>query len=271
MVAHREVPRGQGAPGADRAGGAGRARLADRAARRRRGPHAHRRPARGAAGGALVDRLPGRLHPRVRRGTLPAKGHGQVDRRRSRRAGHERRDAAHGQRARARARPGPAVLGRAELLPRRHADRRQRRPGRLPRHPGDRADLGRRRTGLGRRAALRRPGQDHQRRAEHQVLRQGQRCTRVTYYNFTSDQFTGFHGIVIPGTPRTGTTSWKACWNRRPRCGPPRSSPTPPAPPSWPSASSGCWAGSSPRAWPTSAAPPCNGPIRPPSTAASTR
>ncbi len=22
----------------------------------------------------------------------------------------------------------------------------------------------------------------------------------VTYYNFTSDQFTGFHGIVIPGT-----------------------------------------------------------------------
>jgi TnpA family transposase len=24
----------------------------------------------------------------------------------------------------------------------------------------------------------------------------------VTYYNFTSDQFTGFHGIVIPGTLR---------------------------------------------------------------------
>lgn len=24
----------------------------------------------------------------------------------------------------------------------------------------------------------------------------------VTYYNFTSDQFTGFHGIVIPGTPK---------------------------------------------------------------------
>jgi TnpA family transposase len=22
----------------------------------------------------------------------------------------------------------------------------------------------------------------------------------VTYYNFSSDQFTGFHGIVIPGT-----------------------------------------------------------------------
>ena len=25
---------------------------------------------------------------------------------------------------------------------------------------------------------------------------------RITYYNFTSDQFTGFHGIVIPGTLR---------------------------------------------------------------------
>lgn len=24
----------------------------------------------------------------------------------------------------------------------------------------------------------------------------------MTYYNFTSDQFTGFHGIVIPGTLR---------------------------------------------------------------------
>ena len=24
----------------------------------------------------------------------------------------------------------------------------------------------------------------------------------ITYYNFTSDQFTGFHGIVIPGTLR---------------------------------------------------------------------
>ena len=24
----------------------------------------------------------------------------------------------------------------------------------------------------------------------------------VTYYNFTSDQFTGFHAIVIPGTLR---------------------------------------------------------------------
>jgi TnpA family transposase len=24
----------------------------------------------------------------------------------------------------------------------------------------------------------------------------------ITYYNFTSDQFTGFHGIAIPGTLR---------------------------------------------------------------------
>ncbi|CAO5235068.1 Tn3 family transposase [Frankia sp. AgKG'84/4] len=30
----------------------------------------------------------------------------------------------------------------------------------------------------------------------------GRGAKGVTYYNFTSDQFTGFHGIVIPGTPR---------------------------------------------------------------------
>jgi TnpA family transposase len=32
--------------------------------------------------------------------------------------------------------------------------------------------------------------------------RQGKSARGVTYYNFTSDQFTGFHGIVIPGTPK---------------------------------------------------------------------
>lgn len=30
----------------------------------------------------------------------------------------------------------------------------------------------------------------------------GKGARGVTYYNFTSDQFTGFHGIVIPGTPK---------------------------------------------------------------------
>jgi TnpA family transposase len=30
----------------------------------------------------------------------------------------------------------------------------------------------------------------------------GKGAKGVTYYNFTSDQFTGFHGIVIPGTPK---------------------------------------------------------------------
>lgn len=32
--------------------------------------------------------------------------------------------------------------------------------------------------------------------------RRGKSARGVTYYNFTSDQFTGFHGIVIPGTPK---------------------------------------------------------------------
>lgn len=30
----------------------------------------------------------------------------------------------------------------------------------------------------------------------------GKGAKGITYYNFTSDQFTGFHGIVIPGTPK---------------------------------------------------------------------
>jgi len=38
----------------------------------------------------------------------------------------------------------------------------------------------------------------------------------VTYYNFTSDQFTGFHAIVIPGTSAIRCTSWMASSNIRP-------------------------------------------------------
>jgi hypothetical protein len=38
----------------------------------------------------------------------------------------------------------------------------------------------------------------------------------VTYYNFTSDQFTGFHGIVIPGTLRdSALITALATWYRR--------------------------------------------------------
>ena len=40
----------------------------------------------------------------------------------------------------------------------------------------------------------------------------------ITYYNFTSDQFTGFHGIVSPARSATRCSSWKACWNSRPAC-----------------------------------------------------
>ena len=34
----------------------------------------------------------------------------------------------------------------------------------------------------------------------------------VTYYNFTSNQFSGFHGIVIPGTLHDSPTFWTVCW-----------------------------------------------------------
>ena len=33
----------------------------------------------------------------------------------------------------------------------------------------------------------------------------------VTYYNFTSDQFTGFHAIVVPGRSATRSTFSMAC------------------------------------------------------------
>ena len=43
----------------------------------------------------------------------------------------------------------------------------------------------------------------------------------ITYYNFTSDQFTGFHGLVVPGTLRDsmfilegGGRSWPTCTDR---------------------------------------------------------
>jgi TnpA family transposase len=37
----------------------------------------------------------------------------------------------------------------------------------------------------------------------------------ITYYNFISDQYAGFHGIVVPGTLRDPFTSWKGCWSSR--------------------------------------------------------
>ena len=52
---------------------------------------------------------------------------------------------------------------------------------------------GRRRGRLGRRASLRRTGPN----PRYFGTGRG-----VTYYNFTSDQFTGFHAIVVPGTIR---------------------------------------------------------------------
>ena len=38
----------------------------------------------------------------------------------------------------------------------------------------------------------------------------------ATYLNFTSDQFTGFYGIVVPARCATRPTSWTASWRIRP-------------------------------------------------------
>jgi len=44
----------------------------------------------------------------------------------------------------------------------------------------------------------------------------------VTYYHFTSDQFTGFHAIVILARYETQCLSWMGCWNTKPACNPSR-------------------------------------------------
>ncbi len=51
----------------------------------------------------------------------------------------------------------------------------------------------------------------------------------VTYYNFSSDQFTGFRGIVIPGSCAIRCSSSTASWSSRRACVPSNSWPTPPA------------------------------------------
>ena len=78
----------------------------------------------------------------------------------------------------------------------------------------------------------------------------------VTFYNLVSDQFTGLHGITVPGTPHaTASPCSRWCWSSRPSCSRPRSCPTPGPTPTRSSASFICLASSSARDWPTSAAP----------------
>ncbi|WP_407263697.1 hypothetical protein [Klebsiella pneumoniae] len=51
-------------------------------------------------------------------------------------------------------------------------------------------------------------------RTEPQILLYNRGITRTT---FVSDQYSGFHGIVIPGTLRDSyLLCWKVFWNRRP-------------------------------------------------------
>ena len=40
----------------------------------------------------------------------------------------------------------------------------------------------------------------------------------MTCYNFSSDQFMGFHGIVIPGTLRDSMYILDGCWSTRRSC-----------------------------------------------------
>ena len=77
----------------------------------------------------------------------------------------------------------------------------------------------------------------------------------ITYYNFTSDQFTGFHGIVIPGTLRDSLFILEGLLEQQTSLRPWKSWPIRRGPVTWSSACSGCWATSSAPGWPTSARP----------------
>ena len=92
--------------------------------------------------------------------------------------------------------PRPTGLGPAELRPRRDHHPGQRPAGRLPGPDPAGAGLGRRRGRLGRRPAVRRPGPHPQRRPQQRST--SAPAAGVTYYNFTSDQFTGFHAHRRP-------------------------------------------------------------------------
>jgi hypothetical protein len=70
----------------------------------------------------------------------------------------------------------------------------------------------------------------------------GKGAKGVTYYNFTSDQFTGFHGIVIPGTPKGWYYILEGLLDQETSLKPTEitsDTPTPQAPPKSRSASSG--------------------------------
>ena len=75
----------------------------------------------------------------------------------------------------------------------------------------------------------------------------------VTYYNFTSDQFTGFHAIVIPGTLRDSMFILDGLLEHQTRLRPVEIMADTAGVSEWSLGCSGCWAISSARAWLTSA------------------
>ena len=89
----------------------------------------------------------------------------------------------------------------------------------------------------------------------------------ITYYNFTSDQFTGFHGIVIPGTLRDSLFILEGLLEQQTSLRPLEIMSDTAGYATWSSACSGCWATSSAPAWPTSARPGSGAWTRTPTTA----
>ena len=150
-------------------GQAGRARQPDRAASRRDRTVAPRGPDRGPPGGPGLDRLRRRIPPH-QRGRRPGRRPRPEPLRRAPGRGLQHRAGAAGPPRCPRVDPRPALLGPAELPPRRDPHQGQRPAGRLPGPDPPGPGVGRRRGRLGRRPAVRRPGPHPQRRAEPEVL-----------------------------------------------------------------------------------------------------
>src|SRR5512135_2772609 len=151
------------------AGQAGRARQSGRPPRGRARAATPRGPDRGPPGGPGLDGLRHGIPP-CQRGRRPGRRPRPEPLRRAPGRGVQRRAGAPGPPRHPRADPRPAVLGPAELHPRRDHHQGERPAGRLPGPHPPGAGVGRGRGRFGRRAALRRPSAYPQRRPEPEVL-----------------------------------------------------------------------------------------------------
>ncbi len=159
---------------------------------------AEHRPPRVAAGGTRPNRVSGRLHA-CERGGHPDGRPGDQHVCGAGGPGVQHRPGGGGAAARPCLDPLAPVVGAAELSAQRDHRGRQRPPGRSPVPDSPGGGLGRwgSRPADGLRFVVPVKTINARPNSKYFGAERG-----ITYYNFTSDQFTGFHGITVPGTLR---------------------------------------------------------------------